>query len=96
MSHFIIVDVHTTTVNNVNVILINYPDLYSAQTLTMEQAKVNKKNIRGADIAFVFLFQQERKSSRNGATEQPNRHPHGFPRVGTATHRLVETVRCSL
>ncbi len=27
------------------------------KTLTMEQAKVNKKNIRVADIAFVFLFQ---------------------------------------
>ena len=34
------------------------------KTLTMEQAKVNKQNIRGADIAFVFLFQREHESSR--------------------------------
>ena len=62
------------------------------KTLTMEQAKVNKKNIRGADIAFVFLFQRERESSRNGATEHQSRRSLGFPRVGTATVPRVTTL----
>jgi hypothetical protein len=49
---------------------------------------------RGADIAFVFLFQQEqRKSSRNGATEHQCRHSLGLPRVGTATIPRVTTLR---
>ena len=56
------------TINDVNVILINYSLLYTwvTNTQTMEYTKVGSKGepCRGADIAFAFLF-------RRYAREQP-------------------------
>ncbi len=55
------------------------------KTLTMEQAKVNKKEHSRGRHSFCLSFPARAREQLQGATEHQNRYSPGYLPVGTAT-----------